>query len=245
MMGMTLKLLIVHLLGDFALQPDSWVTAKNKNRYKSRYLYFHVGIHALLLLVLFRFDWQYWPLFAGSISSHFIFDLLKLQLNGKMNSRLLFALDQVAHLSVIALLVYFYQPFRLDFDVLFSSRALLLIATLIALTSVSSVIIKQMMSRWNLQFFEGDESLENAGKYIGMLERLFIFGFIVLQQWQAIGFLIAAKSIFRFSDLSRSRDRKLTEYMLIGTFLSFGISFLISLLYLFAAGNFGCLNLWQ
>jgi hypothetical protein len=233
MMTLTLKLLIVHFLGDFTLQSDKWVTEKNKNRQKSRYLYYHVGIHALLLCVVFWFDWHYWPLFVAYTFSHFVFDIVKLKLNGRINSRFLFALDQMAHLGVIVLLVYLYYPFTINPDFIFSSQILLLIATLLALTSVSSVIIKHMLSRWSLQSIEENKALKNAGKYIGMLERLFIFGFILLHQWQAIGFLIAAKSIFRFSDLSKAKDRKLTEYMLIGTFVSFGISFLISLLYMF------------
>jgi hypothetical protein len=33
---------------------------------------------------------------------------------------------------------------------------------------------------------------------------------------------MAAKSIFRFGDLTKSNDRKLTEYVLIGTLTSFG-----------------------
>jgi len=36
--------------------------------------------------------------------------------------------------------------------------------------------------------------------------------------------LIAAKSVFRFGDLRESKNRKLTEYILIGTLLSFGIA---------------------
>jgi len=52
-----------------------------------------------------------------------------------------------------------------------------------------------------------------------------------MNEWQAIGFLIAAKSVFRFGDLSRAKDRKLTEYILIGTLLSFGFAILIGLLY--------------
>src|SRR5699024_1678830 len=59
--------------------------------------------------------------------------------------------------------------------------------------------------------------------YIGMLERVFIFVFIITGNWEGIGFLLAAKSIFRFGDLKDSKDRNLTEYILIGTLLSFGI----------------------
>jgi hypothetical protein len=66
--------------------------------------------------------------------------------------------------------------------------------------------------------------LPNAGKYIGILERLLVFTFVVLGHWEAIGFLVAAKSVFRFGDLKESGNRKLTEYILIGTLLSFGIA---------------------
>jgi hypothetical protein len=64
----------------------------------------------------------------------------------------------------------------------------------------------------------------NAGLYIGMLERLFVFTFIILNHWEGIGFLLAAKSVFRFGDLSNANDRKLTEYVLIGTLISFAFA---------------------
>ena len=87
------------------------------------------------------------------------------------------------------------------------------------------------MSTWDLAEDNADDSLKSAGKYIGVLERIFAFGFIILNQWSAIGVLIAAKSVFRFGDLSRAKDRKLTEYMLIGSLLSFGLAIVIGLLY--------------
>ena len=49
-------------------------------------------------------------------------------------------------------------------------------------------------------------------------------------QWQGVGFLLAAKSVFRFGDLNRSDDRKRTEYVLIGTLVSFGTAILAGLL---------------
>ncbi|MGB5275297.1 MAG: DUF3307 domain-containing protein, partial [Flavobacteriaceae bacterium] len=75
------------------------------------------------------------------------------------------------------------------------------------------------------------ESLSNAGKYIGIIERLFVLTFLVLGRWEAIGLLITAKSVFRFNDLKESNNRKLTEYILIGTLLSFGIAIGTGLLY--------------
>ena len=57
-----------------------------------------------------------------------------------------------------------------------------------------------------------------------MLERLFVLVFIVSGHWEGIGFLIAAKSIFRFGDIKEYEGLKLTEYFMIGTLLSFGIA---------------------
>lgn len=76
------------------------------------------------------------------------------------------------------------------------------------------------------------KSLPNAGKYIGIIERLFVLLFIIMGRWDAIGLLITAKSVFRFNDLKATNNRKLTEYILIGTFLSFGIAILTGLVYL-------------
>ena len=46
---------------------------------------------------------------------------------------------------------------------------------------------------------------------------------------EAVGFLLAAKSVFRFGDLKDDKDRMRTEYVLIGTLLSFGIAIGIGL----------------
>jgi hypothetical protein len=89
------------------------------------------------------------------------------------------------------------------------------------------------MTSWSVALHDSNEaSLNNAGKYIGMLERIFVFTFVVTGNWEGIGFLLAAKSVFRFGDLKESKDRKLTEYILIGTLLSFGIAIAAGMLVL-------------
>ena len=45
-----------------------------------------------------------------------------------------------------------------------------------------------------------------------------------------IGFLIAAKSILRFAEIKDAIQRKVAEYTIIGTFLSFGWALLIAML---------------
>ena len=238
MIVLALKLLIAHILGDFVFQPNKWVKDKKQRKQRSAYLYLHIGVHAIALLIVLKFDWNYWLAILSILISHFIIDLIKLNLEIKMNQRVLFALDQLAHLAVIAVLVNIYEPYKIDLGKLYSPESLLLIIALLSVSHVSAIIMKLIMSKWALGEDDSNDSLEQAGKYIGILERLFVFGFIVTGQWQAIGWLIAAKSVFRFGDLSRSKDRKLTEYILIGTLLSFGLAIIIGLSYQYSKHYF-------
>jgi len=59
-----------------------------------------------------------------------------------------------------------------------------------------------------------------------------VFFFIISGHWEGVGFLLAAKSIFRFGDLKGAGERTLTEYVLIGTLLSFGLAMLVGVVYL-------------
>lgn len=77
----------------------------------------------------------------------------------------------------------------------------------------------------------GVNSLKNVGKWIGMLERLFVFVFIITNYWEAVGFSLTAKSVFRFGHLCKAKNMKLIAYVLIGTLLSFGIAILTGLFY--------------
>lgn len=231
MLTFALKLLIAHVIGDFVLQPNAWVKDKKQKKHKSKFVYFHGLIHLILLIVVLEFNFSLWPYILLLVGSHLIIDLGKLYLQNAKNSRILFFFDQILHLIVIALVVYLNYPFSISIEQLFSKEILLTVLTLIMLTSVSSILIKIIMSKWELEDTQPKMALKDAGAYIGALERLFIFLFIVLNQWTAIGFLITAKSVFRFGDLSRAKDRKLTEYILIGTLCSFLIAVIVGLIY--------------
>ncbi|NRD20180.1 DUF3307 domain-containing protein [Winogradskyella eckloniae] len=228
------KFLIAHIVGDFVLQPNSWVKDKKDKKHKSKYLYVHGLVHFVALLVLFQFNWSFIPYFIIIVISHLVIDIAKIHLEEKVNTRWLFFVDQILHILIIGAVVYFKAPYSLDIEKLYSKEILLLLLALLLITSVSSIIMKMLMGKWSLEEDNSEDSLESAGKYIGILERLFVFSFILLNQWSAIGLLIAAKSVFRFGDLSRAKDRKLTEYMLIGTLISFGMAIFIGLLYKYA-----------
>lgn len=231
MILLLLKLMLAHVIGDFLLQPKKWVKEKIKNKHKSKYLYFHVIIHALALIVVLKFELKFWLGILVITLSHYFIDLIKLNLNKKVKERYLFLVDQIAHIIIITIVAALYSNYNFNIDVIYSKNLIALILAIITLTSVTSVIMQLVMNKWKLDEDNTENSLDKAGKYIGILERLFVFGFIVLSQWSAIGLLITAKSVFRFGDLSKAKNRKLTEYVLIGTLLSFGIAILIGLLF--------------
>jgi hypothetical protein len=228
-----LKLLIAHFLGDFVFQSEKWVKNKEKKKIKSKKLYLHICIHFLLLLLIFGFNFNYIFGILFITITHYAIDLGKLYLQRKKNKTWLFFVDQFLHIITLALVTYWYIPYKFDFTLLFTKKALFLSCSLLFVSFVSSIIISVIISQWNpeKEIKKEDESLAKAGKYIGILERLLIFVFIVIGQWAGVGFLLAAKSIFRFGDLTSAKDRKLTEYILIGTLLSFGLAILTGLVY--------------
>tara|TARA_R110000868_G_scaffold410905_2_gene700801 strand:+ start:612 stop:1337 length:726 start_codon:yes stop_codon:yes gene_type:complete len=236
MLTLTIKLILAHLIGDFLLQTQKWVNHKETHKHKSKFLYWHILIHLVTLLLVLQFNFEYWLGVLIIIISHYIIDVIKLYLKSKINTRLLFGLDQLAHIIVILLVVKIYEPYKFNIDTLFNAKTLLFLTSILCITKVSSIIMKTIISKWDLKEYNEESSLENAGAYIGILERLFVFMFIITNHWEGVGFLIAAKSVFRFGDLSKAKDRKLTEYILIGTLLSFGLAILFGVGYEYVLG---------
>jgi len=224
MLVLAIKFILAHVIGDFVVQPNTWVAHKETHKHKSKFLYWHILIHLVALMVILQFNFKYWLALLIIPVSHCIIDVIKLHLKSRLNHRLLFGLDQLAHLIVIALVIKIYKPFHIDTNLLFTPKTLLFITSILCVTKVSAIIMKTMISKWDLSEYNTEASLTDAGAYIGILERLFVFLFIITNHWEGVGFLIAAKSVFRFGDLSKAKDRKLTEYILIGTLLSFGLA---------------------
>lgn len=234
MIALFIKLALAHFIGDFLLQSQKWVQHKETYKHKSKFLYWHILIHLCTLILILQLNFKYWLGVLIIFVSHYIIDVIKLHLKTKLNSRWLFGLDQLAHFIMITLVVKIYYPYEFNINVLFEANILLFLTGILCVTKVSSIIMKTIISQWDLKEYTEKASLENAGAYIGMLERLFVFAFIITNHWEGVGFLIAAKSVFRFGDLSKAKDRKLTEYILIGTLLSFGLAIIIGMGYQYA-----------
>jgi hypothetical protein len=177
------------------------------------------------------------PLFLvaiGVVVTHFIIDAVK---SYASPTTLAFVIDQAAHITAAVILwALLTQQFASLLQHIYAinyHHLVLLLAYLIIL-SPTSIFIKQLLSPWTRELEEltnpkrsselvqlpVQRTLAMAGQRIGYLERLLILTFVLLNQFAAIGFLIAAKSIFRFGDLTKSEDKKLTEYVLLGTLTS-------------------------
>jgi hypothetical protein len=65
------------------------------------------------------------------------------------------------------------------------------------------------------------DGADRAGRWIGIFERVIILTFVLLGQFEAIGFLITGKAILRMGSEGR------TEYVLAGTMLSYMIAILV------------------
>lgn len=225
------QLILAHLLGDFILQPNAWVLDKENKKEKSKFLYLHILLHTILSFIFLNDINLWWVAILVGVT-HYIIDLAKLRFQKIKTKKRWFFIDQFLHIAVILALSYYFKEFNLDF--LKDQKFLKILIGALFLTTPASIIIKTLLSSWtpvaeDLNKLQ-TESLTSAGKYIGILERLLVFTFILVNHWEGVGFMVAAKSVFRFSDLAQAKQRKLTEYVLIGTLLSFGMAVLIAIL---------------
>jgi hypothetical protein len=175
-----IKLILAHFIGDFLLQPTAWVKEKEVKKVKSKYLYAHILIHGLLVLLLL-WDFNYWLLALLLMISHGFIDIIKLYAQKEANKSNWFLMDQILHMiSILGLWVFFFKPDINLNPILSSSKIWIYASAILFITVVSGIVMKELMSSWSKTLGDNyDESLSNAGKYIGMLERIFVFVFVM------------------------------------------------------------------
>lgn len=228
------RLLLAHIIGDFFLQNRKILIGKTLKTKGISILYhiFHSFIHAALAYLLVAI-WTEWRVAFLIFISHICIDLIKSK--QKRDSVKAFILDQAVHIFVIlGLWIFYFEgierdnfPFISEF--LQSPVLWAVIGAYLLIMQPTSIFINIFFKQWELsKISEG--GLRNAGKWIGYIERFLILTFIFTGNFANIGFLLAAKSIFRFGDLSKEKDLKITEYVLIGTLISFTVGITLGLI---------------
>ena len=228
MLETAVALVLAHLAADFLLQTDAMIRDKER----LPVLLGHVGIVTAASWTALGFAAV--PLLLLLVAAtHFVVDLAKLRWAASRRARGLepgfaaFATHQAAHLAVIAVAAGLWPGawaagLWADPDVLARlPEAMALAAGLIATVWTGGYAVREVIAGLKIPIDPAtDTSLPQGGKLIGRLERLMILMLLLADQPDAIGLLIAAKSILRFNELAAS-DRRATEYVIIGTLASF------------------------
>ena len=192
----------------------------------SSFLYIHAIIMGLLSRV-FVPTIGFWLYALLIVVTHFLIDAVKSYMGKGLWQ---FLIDQIVHILVLCFIAHQYVlqchlpiqclNFRDNISV-----PVFIFAVLCCLKP-TNILIKLILERYKIGETESCENMKNAGALIGNLERILTLVFVLIGQYEAVGFIIAAKSLLRFKDTDTAK----TEYVLAGTLLSFGIATLLGLM---------------
>ncbi len=215
-------LVLAHFIADFFLQTNKTCADKAQRHIKSKHLWIHAALVIILSLLTIGFSPKalLCALLIGA--SHLIIDAIKSYMPDRLST---FIIDQFVHIFLILIAVLLVNPqplWNIDAKIPYALSAFLL------LDKPANILIKKVLANYNVVPNKNntpDENLQRAGALIGTLERILTTIFVLLSRYEAVGFIIAAKSLLRFRDTDTAK----TEYVLIGTLLSFGIALLAGL----------------
>lgn len=239
-----LAIYLAHLLTDFVFQTHRLVERKRQGKF---FAYFVHGLtHYLSAIALVSF------FLAGSglsLRMHFVIlaltlvhlfiDLAKIRLTQKHfinDGAIAYVSDQLLHFLSVAFAGWLLSPglpFAEVTALLGQSRTLsnkLLLIPIIYLGVIFGggylirALTRPLAKSINLEQPEkGGEPMQNAGLYIGWLERFLLLTALLLQSPGTAGLILAAKAIARYPEF---KSEHFAEYFLIGTLLSFSIAVL-------------------
>lgn len=222
-----IKLILSHLLTDFILQPKKWIEKRKEKHFASFHLYVHGMVTAIFAWIFI--GWQYWGVALIIMISHILIDGWK---SYRKENLFYFITDQLLHfIIIVSCWLYIFSDWTdvtLKWHEINTNAAFWKIATgIIFLTMPAGILIGKMTNHWRENIADA-ESLDNAGKWIGIAERIIIVIFVLNNEYSAIGLLVAAKGIIRFNEKDRPEIK--TEYLVIGTLLSIVIAIVTGLI---------------
>lgn len=231
-----LALLLAHLLGDFLFRPKWLVEQKGKRIWP---LICHGAVHyasawaCLLLFTAAIFVSIYdQTVVLGYSIVHLVIDKLKSRFVARKPRRdnlQTFLLDQLLHVVVLVAAACLLA--KSSATALFhgltpstSTQARILEAAVIY---IGAIFGGGYLIRYLTQGFATktaiEDSMQNAGLYVGWIERFLVITAIVMQSPVLVGLILTGKSIARFPKFKTPR---FAEYFLIGTLLSVSLAVL-------------------
>jgi hypothetical protein len=219
-------MIAAHMIGDFPLQPN-WLVGRKKN---AGYLFLHALIHAGIAYLALK-AWACWQAPALIFLLHAPIDAIKRRSPDTAAS---FATDQVVHVGVLFAIAWVLRNcVGLSGFAGFGYPAIVTVGGFVATVQGAGFFVGKFMKRLVEESNLALDGLVNGGKWIGQMERVLIFVFVLIGYLEGIGFLVAAKSILRFKE---TEEQKMAEYVLIGTLLSFSLAIALAWATKWAAG---------
>jgi hypothetical protein len=239
-----IPLISAHTIVDFILHTDESVERKGQLLHFLKHL-FWIGILSYVFVGIILA----WQMVLIIMAFHGVIDYLKIR--SHRQDLKAFMIDQCAHLTVTILLSAllasprFYSEPSI-WNTYFGKTAYLVQLFVIGAficTYVGGILVGIAVQPLLTQLAQKEDrspekstdlseiharGLKDAGRIIGYLERSLIYLFVLVNQPSAIGFLIAAKSIFRFGEIRERSNRMEAEYIIIGTLLSFLFGLIVS-----------------
>ena len=217
-----LCLLLAHLVADFGFQTSASCKSKAEKHWRSVHQYIHAGVvFELSWLVSFNLRFWWCALIIGVL--HLCIDIWK---SYRKEDVVWFSIDQLLHLLVLAGVSGLWSSMYewhvpLDLEAWWIAAA----AAILICWKPSNIFIKLVLKHYSVNMPQEKDGGFNAGALIGTIERWLILIFVCLQRYDALGLLIAAKSIIRFGDSQTNKS----EYVLAGTLLSIFIAVMAGL----------------
>jgi hypothetical protein len=242
-----LALLLAHLLADFPLQ-SSWMI-RNKTR-NFLALSLHGAMHYVLTWACLMFfarlpflSIRTQGIVVGCLVLHLVIDRLKGLLIARSvipDNWRTFLLDQALHLVTLVIAASFITrtgilAWMAGVTPLSSPARARILETAIIYAAVvfgGGYLVRYLTRDMAPDIAEETPAqLENAGLYIGWIERALVITAMAMQSPALVGLILTGKSIARLPEFKATR---FAEYFLIGTLLSFSLAVLggIALLHL-------------
>ncbi|MCD4655303.1 DUF3307 domain-containing protein [bacterium] len=241
-----LSMLTGHLLGDFVFQTDQIANKKTKN---AGWFLFHVMSVAIITWLLLG-SLSAWRIAGFIFISHLLIDLIKIWISSREKrgeisklqqlkfDDICLIFEQVLHVAMIIFIWLCTDKMHLlsspsnhwvDLFGLRYTKGLVLMLGITACVWGVGIVLKFQMAKFADALSEKiRKGLPRGGRTIGMLERMLIFMFVLVGKPEGVGFLVAAKSVFRIGDLTNRDDKDHAEYIMIGTLRSFTYALVVS-----------------
>jgi hypothetical protein len=215
MITVMLSLLLIRFVATYVTIPS------NERLIGYKYVLLGIMILSIIHLCVDCLKWCYQKYIQESL-------LKKFRLSKRVVDSYVYVLDQASHVLFMLVALKIFTLYIIEIEIVASwDNWIRIFLVLLLIFKPTNVTFGKLFGHIKPpDNFDKDEEIDqttelvsnNVGRLIGSLERLLVILLLMANQYSAIGFIFAAKSITRFSKISKSQE--FAEYYLLGTLFS-------------------------